>query len=74
MDVKVGDWVKFYNQGRLVIACVEYIGNDGRPYYHTTDRGVVREDRVLEVRSAKQIGAKGACRHGPVDQCSRCAP
>lgn len=46
-----GDWVRFYQSGKLVIGQVEYIikGITGR-YEIKTDIGSVTEEYVLEVR------------------------
>ena len=50
--VLVGDWVRFYQSGKLVIGQVEYIAKStitGR-YELKTDIGSVTEEYVLEVR------------------------
>jgi len=49
--VMVGDWVRFYQSGKLVIGQVEYItkGITGR-YEIKTDIGSASEDYILEVR------------------------
>ena len=46
-----GDWVRFYQSGKLVIGQVEYItkGITGR-YEIKTDIGSITEDYVFEVR------------------------
>jgi len=46
-----GDWVRFYQSGKLVIGQVEYItkGITGR-YEIKTDIGSITEEFVLEVR------------------------
>ena len=51
--IMVGDWIRFYQSGKLVIGQVEYIGKGltGR-YDIKTDIGSVTEDYVLEVRKA----------------------
>jgi hypothetical protein len=48
-----GDWVRFYQSGKLVIGQVEYItkGITGR-YEIKTDIGSVTEDFVFEVRKS----------------------
>lgn len=51
MNIKVGDWVRFYKDGRLYIGVVEYIRDTILGYKEfQTDIGTVREDYVLEVR------------------------
>jgi hypothetical protein len=50
--LKVGDWIRFYRNGVLVIGVVNYIREDraiGYTYYQT-DAGEVRADSVLEIR------------------------
>lgn len=48
----VGDWVRFYSEGRFVIGQVEYMYKEtGGHEYVATDRGPVRFDSVLERRS-----------------------
>ena len=49
----VGDWVRFYQSGRLVIGCIEYIGED--TYYPwglrlRTDIGSINIADALEAR------------------------
>ena len=53
MKAKIGDWVRFYRGGILIIGVVNYIGADiwcKDEYF--TDAGVVSEDSVKEVRSS----------------------
>ena len=49
----IGTWVRFYNQGLLTIAEVQYLPErepgDRCPIYHT-DRGPVTEFNILEAR------------------------
>ena len=47
----VGDWVRFYYNGRLIIAEVTYIINRYGYDYLQTDFGEVKFDSVLEKRS-----------------------
>jgi hypothetical protein len=51
-QVSVGDWVRFYRDGVLVIGRVEYVKID--PVLHEseymTDRGSISKDSILEVR------------------------
>lgn len=52
-EIKVGDWVRFYRNGDLVIGVVEYIAKEdvlGHIELSTT-AGPVDTDRVLEWRS-----------------------
>lgn len=50
---QVNQWVRFYVNGKLVIGVINYIQYDSTfdscPRYQT-DKGEVREDRVLEAR------------------------
>jgi hypothetical protein len=52
MKATVGQWVRFYRNGALVIGVVQYVRvdpvNSEREYQ--TDNGAVDEDGVLEVR------------------------
>ena len=51
-NIKVGDWVRFYREGKLVIGVVQYIGHKdclGNKEI-STDNGVVREDYIKEIR------------------------
>ena len=55
MKAKVGDWVRFYRSAVFVIGEVGYVTKDilGYENYHT-DKGCVREDSLLEIRSTLQ--------------------
>ena len=48
----VGDWVRFYRNGELVLGEVIYIRQDKtlNDTYYCTDRGEVEQDDVLERR------------------------
>ena len=50
-QVEVGDWIRFYSNGELVIGQVEYKSKStiGTKYLQTS-QGEVSEDTVLEVR------------------------
>jgi len=53
MVYRVGDWVRFTQEDRLVIAVVEYIepsAYDGIGSMLVTDYGKVSSDAILEVR------------------------
>ena len=52
MKAKVGDWVRFYQDGVLVIGYVHYVNTDSvlGDVEYQTDIGSVKEDLVLEVR------------------------
>ena len=50
MKVEIGDWVRFYNGGKLVIGVVEYVRKKVIHVEYCTDAGTVHEDSVLEVR------------------------
>lgn len=52
--VEVGDWIRFYSGGRLIIGVVEYITFDRlkNPQYNT-DQGVTYN--FVEVRKPKHI-------------------
>jgi hypothetical protein len=57
MNIEEGDWVSFYLDNKLTISCVRYIMKNryGLPeldYY--TDRGVIPEKRILEVRKPNE--------------------
>lgn len=55
--MKIGDWVRFYQAGSLVIAKVEYVRREERWPHRTevcTDRGVTYEDDILEARSTTE--------------------
>ena len=51
-DIKPGDWVRFYQNGALVIGVVQYAHYDGMTFKHTlsTDCGSIYANSVLEVR------------------------
>ena len=50
-QAKIGDWVRFYQNGKLVIAVVQYTKRDILGYaVLQTDAGEVRADNVLETR------------------------
>jgi len=49
--IEVGDWVAFYDDGRIVYACVQYIHDEiGGRRYADTSLGSRRFDAILEVR------------------------
>jgi hypothetical protein len=52
-DVKPGDWVSFYDNGKIVIGNVRYVGLPAYGSYTEamTDIGTIRLDYILEVRS-----------------------
>lgn len=51
-QVKPGDWVRFYQNGQLVIGQVAYVTRQsGGHLFANTDRGSVRIDSIYEVRS-----------------------
>ena len=51
-DVKVGDWVRFYRAGKLVMGVVMYIHKEGvlHKIELQTDNGAVDLDSVIEKR------------------------
>lgn len=52
-DIKEGDWVRFYQSGRLVIGEVRYVKERepwAKPVTVCTDLGCVSADYVIEVR------------------------
>lgn len=53
--IHIGDWVRFYRNGELVIGVVEYMTQDEIMGDRTlwTDRGAVALEDVLETRKAK---------------------
>lgn len=59
LQVGIGDWVRFYQNGVLVIGQVEYeiIGITNQRNF-CTDVGAVCEDCVLEVRGSIKINVK----------------
>jgi hypothetical protein len=56
MKIKEGDWVSFYQNGKLTISEIRYIIRKqydiGFDYY--TDRGVISKDSILEVRTKNE--------------------
>lgn len=52
MKAKVGDWIRFYCLGVMIIGVVQYVKKrdiyQDEEYY--TDKGAVNEDYVFEVR------------------------
>lgn len=54
--IDVGDWVRFYRNGVLVIGVVEYVKDEddlGEQHFYTTE-GDCDSDDVLEVRKASR--------------------
>lgn len=53
-DIQAGDWVRFYQNNRLVIGRVEYITKENSYYAAAvkTDIGAVNINGVMEVRKA----------------------
>lgn len=54
MTIQVGDWVRFYQNGKLVIGVVEYVMKSdvlGDIELHT-DQGTTDPESVLETRKA----------------------
>lgn len=57
MTVKIGDWVRFYRNGALVIGIVNYRRRRDEissEWILSTDAGEVNEDEVLERRSVEE--------------------
>lgn len=56
MTCTIGDWVRFYTDGHLVIGVVAYRKKDPvlNEYELCTDVGLVYEDQVLERRHHDQ--------------------
>lgn len=57
MKAKEGDWVRFYQNGKMVIGVVQYITQRRTaPWVEEamTDTGVCDLDYILEVRSKKE--------------------
>lgn len=52
-----GDWLRFYQGGRLVIGQVEYVTREHGHWQARTDHGTVREDSVQEKRPPNRGGA-----------------
>lgn len=53
-QIKIGDWVRFYCAGKLVIGVVEYIESQGDVLNRTwllTSEGRIDRDAVVEHRS-----------------------
>ena len=51
MNIKVGDWIRFYQGGVLVIGVVQYVEKDLLGYMiANTDIGPIDSRYVLEVR------------------------
>lgn len=52
MNVKVGDWIRFYQEGRIVTGVVQYVSEATGQYGDqvSTDIGSVLSDYILEVR------------------------
>ncbi len=50
---KVGDWIRFYEAGKLVIGVIEYItiGSILNDVTYNTNIGNVDEEYVLEIRT-----------------------
>jgi len=49
--IEVGDWVAFYDDGRIVYACVHYLHDEiGGRRYADTSLGSRWVDSILEVR------------------------
>ena len=50
-DVGTGDWVRFYQNGKLVVGVVEYVIKDITSYRQVcTDIGMVSQENILERR------------------------
>lgn len=47
---KLGQWVRFYNRGDLVIGIILYIKKQIDGIEYCTDEGTVDEDSILEAR------------------------
>lgn len=54
MNVSVGDWVRFYQSGKLVVGVVQYLDEDLLGYMIAkTDIGAIDVRYILETRSAE---------------------
>jgi len=53
-DTKVGDWVRFYQAGTLVIGVVQYVGKKDvlNKRDIMTDVGIVSEGSIIEARNS----------------------
>ena len=50
--IKVGSWIRFYQNGKMVIGVVQYLEKDLLGYWNAkTDIGMVDTRYVLEARS-----------------------
>lgn len=49
---QIGQWVRFYKNGQLVIGVIQYIDNTSYPItvQYCTDHGEISESRILEAR------------------------
>lgn len=54
MTIKIGDWIRFYQNGRLVIGVVQYVGRNWEGDFADTDVGRVAFRNVKEVRSGAE--------------------
>jgi len=58
-DIKIGDWIRFQHEGRLVIDVVDYV-DSGYGYEHqfaalTANHGYVIAKNVVEVRGKESL-------------------
>lgn len=51
-----GDWVSFYQNGRLVISEVRYVIRQkyGLGFDYYTDLGIIDDERIIEVRTKNE--------------------
>jgi hypothetical protein len=52
-NIKKGDWVRFMQDGKLIIGVVQYLIPASTDVYYdevVTDAGIVQERHILEVR------------------------
>jgi hypothetical protein len=68
-----GDWVRFYNVGKLVIGQIEYIYEEtGGFIYAATDQGPVDVKSILEVRFVvDKTDSDGDCPDTPKPKSTR---
>jgi len=66
LKVKPGDWVRFYRDGRLDLAIVQYVirgedllGGEGGTRVVLTDAGQIEDSKLLEVRTEQKVLGRG---------------
>lgn len=50
VQLKIGDWVRFYKDGRLIVSEIRYVVAKWDTEYYVTDDGEVSKELIIDYR------------------------